>query len=74
MGTSTFGLFAGDEDSSGKVKNLRAFELLHSLKNMCQKRRPGVSETVKVNFMISCFPSYYMFLCIRRFYILYIEN
>ncbi|KAH7528901.1 uncharacterized protein LOC107419131 [Ziziphus jujuba] len=36
---------AGSADSSGKV-NLRDFQRLHSLKNMCQTKRPGVKVEV----------------------------
>ncbi|KAM0979958.1 hypothetical protein ACFX13_016004 [Malus domestica] len=33
------------QDSNGKT-NLKAFELLHSMKNVCQRKRPGVTVEV----------------------------
>ena len=40
--------------SNGKG-NLRAYEFLHSMKNTCQTRRPGVSCVLVFNFDLSTY-------------------
>ncbi|EXB89121.1 hypothetical protein L484_016682 [Morus notabilis] len=36
------------QDSNGKVNNLRVTELLHSMKNNCQRKRPGVKVEIEL--------------------------
>ncbi|WCJ35810.1 Adenine nucleotide alpha hydrolases-like superfamily protein [Euphorbia peplus] len=35
-------------DSNKKAANLRAYELLHSMKNVCQSKRPGVEVEIDI--------------------------
>ncbi|KAF4395149.1 hypothetical protein G4B88_018019 [Cannabis sativa] len=36
------------QDLSGKVDNLRATEVLHSMKNTCEKKKPGVKVVIEM--------------------------
>uniref|UniRef100_A0A803QSV8 UspA domain-containing protein n=1 Tax=Cannabis sativa TaxID=3483 RepID=A0A803QSV8_CANSA len=36
------------QDLSGKVNNLRATEVLHSMKNTCEKKKPGVKVVIEM--------------------------